>query len=66
VSQTRAKYFAKAKRLFVLGQGWTLTAKVHNRGGLASALNYHGFRLRDRRWEKRGDILYADLIRRTQ
>lgn len=64
MSQTRAKYFSKMKRLFVLGQGWTLTAKVHSRGCLSGALQSHGLRLRGRRWERRGDILYADVVRR--
>lgn len=67
MSQTHAKYFEKAKCLLINGQGWTLTARVPNRAQLSSFINYHGFKLRNAaRWKKVGNILYANLIRRTK
>lgn len=64
--QTHAKYFEKAHCLLINGQGWTLTANVKNRAQITSAINYHGFRLRHHRWEKVGNVLYADLIRHKE
>lgn len=65
MSQTRAMYFSAAKRLMLVGTDWVLTLRVANRGCLASRLNYHGYRLRaGRRWDRRGDILYSDVVRR--
>lgn len=62
MSQTRAKYFEKARYLLIVGPKWTLTANVPNRAQLTSFINYHGFKLRHKRWEKVGNVLYADLI----
>ena len=60
----RGKYFVKAKLILIVGPSFTLTIKrVHSTGAVAGALCNHGYRLRNERWKRCGDICYAQLTR---
>lgn len=65
MNSIKAKYFERAKRILVRGEGWTLTARSASKGHLSNTLRKHGFRLREARWDKLSAGLYAaELVRR--
>lgn len=62
-----AKYFERAKRLVVYGNTWTLTVRVPSLGHMSATLRHHGLVHRviscQKKWQKIGDIYYAELKR---
>ena len=61
MSPTTAKYFEQAKWLWVQAPTWTLTVRAPTRGSLCFILRKHGLKLAGCRWEKLGDIYYANV-----
>lgn len=58
------KYFVKAKIILIVGPTFTLTIKrVRSTGAVASTLWNAGYKLRNEKWKRCGDICYAQLIR---